>query len=336
MPEFKFNDLLSQFKTGDYKPLYFFHGEESFFIDELVKEIELNALPEEQKAFNQTILYGRDVYNNVGVILDAAMRLPMMAERQVIIVKEAQHIKTWDPFLNYLDRPNPQTILVFAHMNKKIDGRSSFARALKKKAVVFHAKPLYDSAIPGWINDSVAAKGYKLHPKATEMLVEYIGNDLSRVHNELQKLYTVITEKTITPEIVEEHIGISKDYNVFELQNAFLEKEKLRVFGILNYFKQNPKGGHITFIIGTLYRMFSRLLMMAQLQSYDDRTLASGIGVNPYFIKDYKKAFRNYPQHIVTRNIGILAEYDLKSKGVGSTHVPDDELLKEMAVRLLN
>ncbi|MBX2844875.1 MAG: DNA polymerase III subunit delta [Saprospiraceae bacterium] len=335
MPELKYDVLLKQLKSKQYEAVYVFHGEEAFFIDTLTAEIEKNALPEAQQAFNQTILYGRDIGNNTGLILDAAMRLPMMAERQVIIVKEAQNIRDWSALEVYLERPNPSTLLVFAHKNKKLDGRSGFAKKLKKYGVSFYSKALRDYEVPKWVGGYLQANGFTIDPKAEQILVEFLGTELSKIANELDKLFLVLDKKHIAPADIEEHIGISKDYNVFELQNAIMHKQNDKVFRILNYFRQNPKAGNIVFIIGTIYSLFSKLYSMVNLGTSDQRELASAMGVNPYFLKDYQKAVQLYSSADIRRNIGLLAKYDLKSKGVESGSATDHDLLREMAFQIM-
>lgn len=335
MPALKFPEAIQQLKQKQYAPIYFFHGEEAFFIDELTKEIEQNALPEEMKSFNQTVIYGKDLEGNLGKLVDAAMRLPMMAERQVVIVKEAQNIKGWDALLPYLKNPTKSTILVFAHKNKKLDGRSAFAKELKKNAVVVES-PLYrDYQIPAWVADYVNAKGYKIDNKAVHLLVEFLGTDLAKISNELEKLFLVLKTERITPNEIEENIGISKDYNVFELQNAFLAKDSAKVFRILNYFEQNPKAGHIVLLISMIYSMFAKLYTCSLMQTQSDTDIAKAAKINPYFLKTYKSALRLYDARTIRRNIKLLSKYDLRSKGVGNVGVPSSELMRELSFKLM-
>lgn len=335
MPVLKFPEAIQQLKQKQYAPIYFFHGEEAFFIDELTKEIEQNALPEEMKSFNQTVIYGKDLEGNLGKLVDAAMRLPMMAERQVVLVKEAQNIKGWDALLPYLKNPTKSTVLVFAHKNKKLDGRSAFAKELKKNAVVVES-PLYrDYQIPAWIANYVNAKGYQIDNKAVHLLVEFLGTDLAKISNELEKLFLVLETERITPNEIEKNIGISKDYNVFELQNAFLAKDSAKVFRILNYFEQNPKAGHIVLLISMIYSMFAKLYTCSLMKTQSDTEIAKAAKINPYFLKTYKSALRLYDVRTIRRNIKLLSQYDLRSKGVGNVGVSGAELMKELSFKLM-
>lgn len=335
MPVVKFPEAIQQLKQKKYAPIYFFHGEEAFFIDELTKEIEQNALPEEMKSFNQTVIYGKDIQDNLGKLVDAAMRLPMMAERQVVIVKEAQNLKGWDTLLPYLKQPTKSTILVFAHKNKKIDGRSAFAKALKKNAVVVESSKYRDYQVPAWVADYVNARGYQIDNKAVHLLVEFLGTDLAKISNELEKLLLVLKTERITPNEIEENIGISKDYNVFELQNAFLAKDAPKVFRILNYFEQNPKAGHIVLLISMIYSMFAKLYMCSLMQTQSDSEIAKATKINPYFLKSYKAALRLYNVRAIRRNLKLLSTYDLRSKGVGNVGVSSAELMKELSFKLM-
>jgi len=335
MPKQSFKAVETALMNKDFAPLYFFHGEEPYYIDRLTELIEEGALPEEQRSFNQTILYGGDVKSNLGAVIDAAMRLPMMAERQVIIVKEAQQIKSWTILETYLKNPNPATLLAFAHKNKKIDGRSAFAKALSKNAVVVESNKVRDYELINVIPSIAQELGLSIDMKAAQMMAEYIGSDLSRLYNEIKKLKIVVSDGAIMPEHVEEHIGISKDYNVFELQNAMLEKNPEKAFRILNYFDKNPKAGNIVFITATMYSLYSKLYAMFHMPSATDKEISSAVGINPYFTKNYKRAMQQYSLPSIKKNIELLAEYDLKSKGVGNHGNSQSALLQEMTYKLL-
>ena len=335
MPVISFPDLRKQLIEKKFEPIYFFHGEESYFIDQATDLIEKHALPEEQKSFNQTVIYGKDIGAEVGKVIDAAMRLPMMADRQVIIIKEAQHITGWDNLLPYINNPTQTTILVFAHKNKKIDGRSAFAKHLKQSAVLFTSKALRDYEIPAFINEFVLANGYTISPKTSQLLVEFLGTDLSKVINELEKLFIVLKTKEITPEEVERNIGISKDFNVFELQNAIMLKDSKKVFRIINYFSHNPKAGNIVYVVTMLASTFSKLFILKQLPNQNERDLAKAIGVPPFFFKTYKQALQRFSEDQIRKNIKLLHTYDLRAKGVGNVNVPPSELMRELALQLL-
>ena len=252
--------IISDIKNGQLKPIYFLHGEEPYFIDLISDYIADHILTEDEKAFNQSILYGSDV--KVEDITAAAKRFPMMAEYQVVIVKEAQNLsRTIQQFESYFKNPQPTTILVICYKYKKADGRKAYFKAAKKNGVIFESKTLYDNKVPGYIRDEVSARGYNIQHKSTVMLAEYLGTDLGKINNELDKLEVVIpTGAEITPEIIEKNIGISKDYNNFELQNALGERNFKKAYQIINYFAQNPKDNPILGTLPILYRYFSMLL----------------------------------------------------------------------------
>ncbi len=336
MPELKFDQILQQIKSKDFKPIYFLHGEESYFIDELTQAFEQHALPEEHRAFNQTILYGKDIGSEIGKVIDLAMRLPMMAERQLVIIKEAQHIRGWENLMPYLNHPTNSTVLVLAHKNKKLDGRSAFAKTLKKNAILFHSSPLRDYEMSSIIPKMVKETGMSITPKASELLIEFLGTDLGKIAKEIDKLKLVVSSQQIDAEEIEENIGISKDYNVFELQNALLQKDEVKVFRILSYFRQNPKAGNIVFVISVLYSVFSKLYTLLYSQSLSDADIARKVGVSPYFLKQYKQALRIYSPLEINNALKLLATYDLKSKGVDNVSTNGDELLKELCYHLMN
>lgn len=325
--------IITSIKQGDIKPIYFLMGEEAYFIDAISDYIEDTVLTEEEKGFNQTVFYGRDV--TIDDIVGSAKRFPMMAERQVIIVKEAQDLsRTIENLVSYATNPQPSTVLVFCYKYKKLDARKKLAKAIKKVGVVMESKKVYDNQIPKWIESTLASQGHSITPKASIMLSEFLGTDLGKINNELNKLRSVIPKGAqITPELVEENIGISKDYNNFELLKAVGGKDIRKTFAIAQYFEQNPKGNPLIVTVSTLYGFFAKMLKYHSLSN--KQTAAKALGVNPYFIEDYHIAGRNYTMRKVSSIISNLQEIDVKSKGVGS-NASDGDLLKELLIKIFS
>lgn len=334
MPLDKVKTILADIKNGKTKPVYFLMGEEPYYIDAISKYIEQNVLSEAEKGFNQMVLYGRDV--SVDDIIANAKRYPMMAEKQVVIVKEAQDLsRTMENLLSYVLNPQPTTVLVLCYKYKTLDKRKKLAKAVAEKGLLFESKKMYDDKVPDWIRRVLAGRGYTITPKASQMLVEFLGNDLGRISNELEKLQLIIKPgDQITPQLIEENIGISKDFNNFELQNAIGERDIRKAFAIVQYFSQNPKSNPMPMTIALLYGFFSKLLKYHALSNKGDA--AKALGVHPFFLKDYHTAARNYPMKKVSANIAIIREIDMKSKGVGAANLPQGDLLKELLVKIFN
>jgi DNA polymerase-3 subunit delta len=337
------DDILKDLKNRKYKPIYLLHGEEPYFIDQVSNYAEHQLLSEAEKGFNQTVLYGKDT--EIMTVLNAAKRYPMMAEYQVVLVKEAQEMK-WgredddkksiNPLLSYLENPLPSTILVFCYKYGKFDKRKKTYKAIEKNGQIFESTPLYDSKIPSWIEQFVAGKGYKIDAQASAMLAEYLGNDLSKIANEMEKLMlNVPVGQTITMQHVQDNIGISKEYNVFELQSALSRKDPFKVNQIINYFEANPKANPIVLVLSNLNNFFSKVLLYHYAKDKSPQSLARELGVSPYFIKDYEIAARNYNYAKTMQIISLLREYDLKSKGVDS-NAENGELMKELAFKILH
>jgi DNA polymerase-3 subunit delta len=328
--------LVADIKSGNLKPIYFLMGEEPYYIDKISDFIEANVLSEEEKGFNQMVLYGRDV--TIEDIVSNAKRYPMMAERQVVIVKEAQDLsRTIEKLVSYAENPQPTTVLVINYKYKKIDKRKALYKSLKKDNVVFESKKLYENQVVDWIRRTLSPKGYSIEPKAAQMLVEFLGTDLSKINNELEKLQLIINKDTqITPELIEVNIGISKDYNNFELRKAIGDKDHLKAYKIVNYFANNPKDNPMVVTVSLLFSFFSQLLHLHGLQDKSPRAVAASLKVNPYFVNEYITAARNYPMKKVSLIIATLREFDVKSKGVGANALPQGDLLKELMVKILN
>jgi DNA polymerase-3 subunit delta len=328
------NQIITNIKSGTIAPIYFLMGEEAYYIDGITQYIEKNILTEEEKGFNQMIFYGRDV--TIEDVIAAAKRYPMMAERQVIIVREAQDLsRTIENLVSYAENPQPTTVLVFCYKYKKLDARKKLTKLLRQNAVLFESKKLYENQVPDWIRRVMAGKGYTITPKAAQMLTEFLGNDLSKVNNELEKLQLIIKPgEQITPQLVEENIGISKDFNNFELQNAIGARDIKKAYGIVQYFAQNPKNHPLVMTIALMYSFFSKLL---KYHSLIDKSMApKALGVSPYFVKEYQNAARNYPMKKVSGIISSIREVDMKSKGVGAANLPQGDLLKELLVNIFD
>ncbi|WP_040757610.1 DNA polymerase III subunit delta [Winogradskyella psychrotolerans] len=328
-------EIVAAIKKGDIKPIYFLMGEEAYYIDKISDYIEEHLLDETEKGFNQMVLYGRDV--SIDDIVSNAKRYPMMAERQVVIVKEAQDLsRTIEQLAKYAANPQPSTVLVLNYKYKKIDKRKALYKALKKDNVVFESKKMYENQVADWIRRVLAGQDYIISPKAAQMLVEFLGTDLSKIDNELKKLKIVLPAGTqITPEHIEENIGISKDYNNFELRKAVGSRNAVKAHQIAKYFAENPKDNPIVVSVALLFKFFSDLLHLHGMSDKNPRSVASALKVNPYFVNEYLDAARNYPMKKVSYIIGVLRETDVKSKGVGANAIPQGDLLKELLVKVL-
>ena len=329
-----YEQILSEIHKKNFASVYFLTGDEPYFIDMISDTIENEALDEADRAFNQIMVYGRDV--DVETIANHARSFPMMGDRMVVIVKEAQDVKNLENFEAYLDTIPDTTLLVFAYKYKKFDKRKTLAKKIDKKGVWFESKKLYESNIPGWIQNYLKADGYSITPKATQMLADYLGTDLHKVANELKKLTIALPKnKSIDDADVERNIGISKDFNVFELQNAIGNRDVLKANLIVNYFGESKDNPLLVTAI-SLYGYFTKLLKLHLSTDKSQGALASLLGVNPFFVKDYLNAARNYPEQICIRNISILREYDMKSKGYESGDTSEKDLYREMIFKLMH
>jgi DNA polymerase-3 subunit delta len=329
-------EIVADIKNGKLAPVYFLMGEEPYYIDRIAEFIEQNVLTEEERGFNQMVLYGRDV--SIDEIIANARRYPMMAEYQVVIVKEAQDLsRTIENLTSYVNNPQPTTVLVICYKYKTIDKRKKLFKALKKNGVLFESKKLYENQVGDWIRRVLSGKNYTISHKAAQMLVEYLGTDLGKINNELQKLQLIVPKGSqITPELIEQNIGISKDFNNFELRKAIGDGDFVKSSRIINYFAQNPKDNPTVVTISLLYNFFSQLLHYHGLQDKSPRSVASALRINPYFVNEYQTASRNYPMKRVSKIIGFLRNADLKSKGVGAVNMSTGDLLKEVLVRIMS
>lgn len=332
-----FEQIISDLKNKIYKPIYFLSGEEPYFIDLITKYINDNVLTEAEKSFNQTVLYGKET--EIHTVINSAKRYPMMANHQVIIVKEAQNIKNIEELIHYANAPLQSTLLVINYKYKTLDKRKKLYKAINEKGILYESKKLYDNEVPAWINGYLKNKKRTIDPGAGALLNEYLGNDLSKIANELNKLIITLPdgEFNITTSHIERNIGISKDYNNFELHKALTQKNILKANRIVNYFGHNAKDNPFTLTISSLYHFYSKVLTYHFITNKSDRrNVAATLKVNPFFVGDYEKAARQYNPKKTVEIISMLREYDLKSKGHNNVSTSHGELLKELVFRILH
>lgn len=331
-----YEEIISDLKNRIFKSVYFLAGEEPYYIDLITEYIEEKVLPEAEKAFNQMILYGDDT--NIPSIIDTARRFPMMASHQVIIIKEAQSLKKLEDLVIYLEKPLLSTILVFSYKYKTLDKRTKLFKTLESHGVYFESARIRDYLIPGWIERYLMIKGIRIDPGASAMLTEYLGTDLHKIVNELDKLIITLPEgkPLITTILIEKNIGISKDYNNFELQKAIGEKDVLKANMIVHYFANNPKENPIMLTIASLFGYFSKLLTYHYLTDKSKNNVAALLKVNPYFVKDYETSAAKYNVLRTVQIISLLRTYDLRSKGYGDPGTEPGDLLKELVYKILH
>ncbi len=333
-----FDQILGNLKKKIYHPVYFLCGEEPYYTDMISEYIEDHVLTPEEKGFNQSVFYGKDT--DPQTVLEACRRYPMMASQQVVIVKEAQHWKKLELLVRYLQAPSKTTLLVINYKYSKPDGRTQEGKEIKEKTIYLETKSLKDYQVPVWIENQVKHNGYSISPQASQMLTDFLGNDLSKIDNELKKLFIALPGgKMITPDDVEKNIGISKEYNAFELTDALGEKDVLKANRIINYAGANPGAMPIQQLMGALLVYFVKLLKYHSMTDKSNSAVfaAFGIGNYPHIIKKYTEAARRYNKTKLTEIIGILREYDMKSKGLeSSSGVTQEDLLKEMVYKIMH
>ncbi|HMR93158.1 MAG TPA: DNA polymerase III subunit delta [Chitinophagaceae bacterium] len=326
--------IIAEWQKGLFKPVYWLEGEEEYYLDKAMDYAEKKILPESEASFNLTVLYGRDT--GWADIINACRRYPMFAERQVVLLKEAQQMKDIEKLEAYIQSPSPTTVFVVAYRDKKVDGRSKFARLLKEKAVFISTKKMYESQLPEWTQQLAASRGLSLAPKALALLVDHIGNDLTRIDNEIEKISVNLGKrKNITEEDIEEYVGVSKEFNVFELQAAIARKDLAKCIRIIQYFESNPKAGPVQLVLPSLYSFFSKVYMVFGAPAGDEKAVAAAIGVSPFFAKDYLQAAKVYSYEGVERILLLLHQYNLKSIGINSAGTEDGSLLKEMVCKMI-
>lgn len=331
-----YEGIISDLKKRIFKPVYFLAGEEPYYIDLITDYIEVSVLPEAEKSFNQAVFYGEDT--TVPAIIETSRRFPMMSSHQVVIIKEAQSLKKIDDLIYYVEKPLPSTILVINYKYKTLDKRTKLYKALEQHAVYFESARLRDYQVPAWIEKFLMIKGIKAEPNASAMLTEFLGTDLHKIANELNKLIITLPagKPLITTSLIEKNIGISKDYNNFELQKAIGEKNILKANMIVHYFAANPKDNPITLSIASLFSYFSKILTFHYLSDKSKNNVASVLKVNPYFVKDYETAASKYNVSKTVHIISLLRTYDMKSKGFGDLSSEPGDLLKELIFKILH
>lgn len=333
----EFDQILSDLKNKVYKPVYFLMGEEPYFIDEISDFITKEVLTDDEKVFNQVILYGKDI--DAIAIIDASRRFPMMARYQVVIVKEAQNIRNIEELIHYVEKPLKSTILVVNYKYKTLDKRKKLYSSIEKHGgVVLSSDKIYEDKVPGWISKYLTQRGHAIAPEASAMIAEFLGNDLSKVVNELNKLLITMpaNSKKITADMVEKNIGISKEFNNFELQKALVARDVLKSNRIIDYFEKNPKDNPMVLTISSLFSFFTKVFTYHFLKDKSKGAVASALKINPYFVSEYELAAKRYGPPKLVEIISLLREYDLKSKGVGNSSASDGDLLKEMIFRILH
>jgi DNA polymerase-3 subunit delta len=326
--------IIADWKKGNFKPIYWLEGDEPFFIDQVVHYAEHKILPEAEASFNLSIFYGKDA--DWSSVVNACMRYPMFADKQVVILKEAQQMRDIEKLESYIDNPLASTIFVVSYKEKKVDGRSKLAKTLKSKGEMLSTKKMYDSQLPEWVNQMVALHKLTIAPKALHLLVDHIGNDLSRLQNEVEKLAVNLAgRKNITEDDIEKYIGVSKDFNVFELQDALGKRDLAKTIRIIHYFEANPKAAPIQMILPALYNYFSKVFMLYSLPNITEQSAAAALGVNPFFVKEYIATARRYDYEGIEKVLLLLHQYNLRSIGVHDAGTSDAGLLKELAVKMI-
>lgn len=335
MAKYTYESIMSQLKTGVYHPVYYLMGDESYFTDQIVDYISDNVLTEIEKEFNLTVFYGLET--NIETVISAARRYPMMAEKQVVIVKEAQMMKNIDALINYLRMPQPSTILVFAHKNGSLDKRKKVASELERNGVLLESKKMREDQLPLFITGYLRSKGLDADKKAIRMLAESVGVDLCRMSGEIDKLEIALAGQSneITPDMVEEHIGISKEYNNFELQNAIINKDVYKANKIINYFAQNPKKNPIQMTLALLFSFFSNLMMAYYAPEKSERGVGEFLGVR-WGVSDYLKAMQNYRAMHVLEILHLIRMADAQSKGAEGVVTTDSEIMRELLYKIMH
>ena len=327
--------IITEWQKGLFKPVYWLEGEEEYFIDKVISYAEHQLLPENEASFNLSIFYGRDA--SWADIINVCRRYPMFAEKQVVLLKEGQQMRDIEKLEPYIENPLSSTIFVVSYKNKKVDGRTKFAKLLKEKGVLVSTKKIYDNQLPEWIQELVQSKSLSISARGVALLADHIGNDLTRIENEIEKISVNLgRRKSITEDDIEEFVGVSKEFNVFELQSALARKDLAKAIRIIQYFEANPKAAPIQLILPSLYGFFSKVFMVFGANTTDEKAIATAIGVNPFFSKDYIQAAKTYNYQQVENALLLLHNYNLKSIGVNNIGTEDASLLKEMAIKIMS
>ncbi len=330
-----YKEIITSINNKNLQPIYLLMGDEPYYIDKLSNEFAKNLLTTEEQEFNQVTLYGRDT--TIEQVISESKQFPFGSEKRVVVVKEGQQLKNIEALDSYLDNPQPSTVLVIAYKAKSIDKRKKIGKKLTTKCIVFESNRIYDDKIPAWILDYVNEHGYQIDNSSTAVLAEYLGSDLSKITNELDKLMLVVKkEEKITTKLIEYHIGISKDYNVFELQNALGKKDVVKANRIINHFAENTKNHHIVPIISAFFSFFQKVIIYHFLKDKSSKATASALKVHPFFVSQYQRAAKNYNKKQLFYIFGCLKEYDLKSKGVNNKSTNQRGLLRELTFKILH
>ncbi|MEO6845206.1 MAG: DNA polymerase III subunit delta [Ginsengibacter sp.] len=329
------NSIISEWEKNNFKPVYWLEGEEDYFIDEIMEYAEKKILSEADAGFNQTVFYGKDA--NWADIINACRRYPMFAERQIVLLKEAQQMKDIEKLESYIENPLSSTVFVVSYKGKTLDGRSKFSKLIKKKGEVFLSKKIYENQLPAWINGYLQTNGFKITSKALNLLVDHIGNDLSRIVNEIDKLSLNIgKDKNITEDDIEKYIGISKEYNIFELQAAFSKKDNAKAIRILQYFEANPKAVPIQLILPSLYSYFAKILPVYQMTDKSERALKPLFSFNSHLVDQILDTMKNYSYSQIEQIIILLHDSNLKSIGIDSYGLSPAAIMKELSYKIIN
>ncbi len=327
--------IIGDWKKRNFKPFYWFEGDEEYFIDKAVSFAEQHILNESEAAFNLSIFYGKDAA--WADVINACRRYTMFSERQIVILKEAQQMRDIEKLEPYFENPLISTIFIVAYKNKKLAARKKFSKLVKENGVLLTTKKMYDSQLPEWTQELIKSKGLTISQKGLALLVDHIGNDLTRIENEIDKLTVNLEKRTgITEDDIENYIGVSKEFNVYELQSAMASKNLPAAIRIIQYFEANPKAAPIQLILPSLYGFYSKVFMIFGAGTRDEKTIATTIGINPFFIKDYIKAANLYSYSGIERNLLLLNQYNLRSIGIGDAGTEDASLLKEMVVKMMS
>lgn len=335
--EVTYEEIVRNLRNKVYAPVYFLMGEEDYYIDRISDYIIDTVLTDTEKEFNLTVLYGSDT--DIATIINAAKRYPMMSKYQVVAVREAQALRNLDELVYYLQKPLESTILVMCYKHGALDRRKKLVAELEKVGVLFESKKLKDAHLPGFITSYLKRKQVEIEPKASEMMAEFVGTDLNRMAGELEKLVITLPagQRRITPEQIERNIGISKDYNNFELRNALIEKDVLKANRIIKYFEENPKNNPLQVTLAVLFNFFANLMLVYYAPDKSDRGIAAHLGLrSPWQAKDYENAMKRYTGVKVMQIVGAIRQCDAKSKGVGNSSVSDGELLRELVYFILH
>ena len=329
-----YEEIYRKLQQGQFASVYFLMGEEPYYIDQISDYIQKNALDPMAQEFDQTIVYGKDT--TMRAVIELARRFPMMGQRQVVIVKEAQHLDSFNLLSHYLSQPQPSTVLVFCHKYGKLDKRNKLTKELETKAVLFESNKIRDYQTAGWITNYVKKNDVNIEPAAVQLLAEYLGTDLQKIINELNKLIEAAENKTITTNLVEQNVGISKEYNVFELQNALVDMDVVKANRIVRYFAANPKNNPIVLVLSMLFKFFSNLMMYHYLPDKTEYAVAGALKVSPFQVKDYRKAATVYNARKTMNNISYIREAAARFNGVDCAPISDEDLLKELVFKILH